>query len=142
MPNNKSREDILAEEALEELLSLSGKSKKPQRLGEILQKRDEIVTERMQGVRKNASKPTGLAAIIQNARQNEEKVNEEMWADPDLAREKKIAKQLKANNKSAYDSDVLRERILRRQAEKHSYENPMEGILANYKNGNNNNDGE
>lgn len=143
MPNDKTREDLLAEEALDELLSLSGKSKKPKKISDLLKERDDMVQKRMGNIRaKSSARPTGLAAIIQNAKKNEAKVNEEMWDDPNRLAEIKLEKKIKAKNKSAYDSDVLRERILRRQAEKRGFDNPMEGILANYKKNMNDNDGE
>jgi hypothetical protein len=144
MSNDKTREDLLAEEALDELLSLSGKSRKPKKVSELLKERDEMVQERMGKVRsKSVARPTGLAAIVQNAKKNEEKVNKDMWDDPERITEMQLAKKIKDKKKSAYDSDVLRERILRRQAEKRGMmDSPMEGILANYKkNINNDNEG-
>jgi hypothetical protein len=131
--DDKTIEDILAEEALNELLSLSGKEKKPAPKSARSKKPTPIATKPSQQPRRVQSKPTGLAAIIQNAKTQGQVINAEMWNDPDAAQEKELQKKLKKMNKSEYDSDILRQRILKRQAEKRGYENPLSALVSNMK---------
>jgi hypothetical protein len=131
--DDKTIEDVLAEDALNELLSLSGKGKKTTPKSARSKKPTPIATKPSQQPRRVQSKPTGLAAIIQNAKTQGQVINAEMWNDPDAAQEKELQKKLKKMNKSEYDSDILRQRILKRQAEKRGYENPLSALVSNMK---------
>lgn len=62
--------------------------------------------------------PNDFSAILRKAKQNSTAAKQSSWKDPAVEAEKQKTQELKAMGKSAYDSDVLRERILRRQAAK------------------------
>ncbi|ATX71049.1 hypothetical protein [Spiroplasma clarkii] len=76
------------------------------------------------------NEPKSLLSIINHAKATMSQVNASKWADPDDDTEKQ--KQLKAKGKSMYDADVLRESILKKQAEKRAG-NSFEALRATIK---------
>ncbi|KAF5273343.1 hypothetical protein FQR65_LT17175 [Abscondita terminalis] len=93
-------EDLAFEEAFNDLLSISDKSSKPQ---------EKLI------LNKNNA---GFSDILNMAKHNNKVFSQDAWIDPNIEAEKTKMKLLKEQGKGAYDSDVLRERILKRQAEK------------------------
>ncbi|QEH61760.1 hypothetical protein SCHIN_v1c05630 [Spiroplasma chinense] len=73
-----------------------------------------------------------LFNIIQNAKKQEGIVNKEMWVDDSVDEEKAIIEKAKAKGKSEYDSDVLRELILKRQQQRRNT-NGMSAFLNSVK---------
>ncbi|AOG60342.1 hypothetical protein SHELI_v1c03910 [Spiroplasma helicoides] len=74
-----------------------------------------------------------LQQIIFQARQKTETLESVMWRDPEEIPEQEIIKNAQKKGKSEYDSDVLRELILKRQRERRKTENIFGSLLASVK---------
>ncbi|KAF5273342.1 hypothetical protein FQR65_LT17174 [Abscondita terminalis] len=110
-------EDLAFEEAFNDLLSISGeKSEMVNKIKNKYNTKDKSSKpqEKLILNKNNA----GFSDILNMAKHNNKVFSQDAWIDPNIEAEKTKMKLLKEQGKGAYDSDVLRERILKRQAEK------------------------
>lgn len=110
MTKKNQNNDAIVQKALEELLSL---------------REDTVVfnqplVQPVVPLAKPTTNPgkSDLLSLISNAKKNSSAINNSKWAEQIQQEEKKQDQQLQG--RSPYDADVLRESILKRQAEKRS----------------------
>ena len=113
MKNPKKTNDELISLIYEDLLSLRKDSK--------INSKSKISSKDKKYSNKKTfndeqTKNDSLAQIIKKAKKNNKVINKDKWKPADDADD--FLQKIKKSGKSEYDSDVLRETILRRQAQK------------------------
>lgn len=118
MKNHKKTDDELISLIYEDLLSLRDDSK-PKPKSKILSKNKKDSNQKI--FNDEQTKNNSLAQIIKNAKENNKVINKDKWKSTDEVDD--FLQKIKKSGKSEYDSDVLRETILRRQAQKRTDQN-------------------
>lgn len=118
MKNHKKTDDELISLIYEDLLSLRDDSK-PNPKSKILSKNKKDSNQKI--FNDEQTKNNSLAQIIKNAKENNKVINKDKWKSTDEVDD--FLQKIKKSGKSEYDSDVLRETILRRQAQKRTDQN-------------------
>lgn len=118
MKNHKKTDDELISLIYEDLLSLRDDSR-PNPKSKILSKNKKDSNQKI--FNDEQTKNNSLAQIIKNAKENNKVINKDKWKSTDEVDD--FLQKIKKSGKSEYDSDVLRETILRRQAQKRTDQN-------------------
>ncbi|AHI52811.1 hypothetical protein [Spiroplasma culicicola] len=115
--------DQTAELAFEELMELSKQH---------LENEEEIKEQKHSYINIKDDQKVGqtdLLSIINNVKNKNSRP--QGWVDPEQQEEENIINKAKAAGKSEYDSDVLRELILKRQKERHADKAGFGNLLSN-----------